>query len=63
MVPAAGVRNVVGPAYASRIIEFLSHPTRAWRPRVAAERSPSLARCLRVIEELVRGNTGRSQTS
>ena len=49
LVPRPGAGRVVGPAYASRLIEFV---TRRWQPRRAAERSASLARCLTAIARL-----------
>jgi hypothetical protein len=50
MVPRAGTTARVGPGYTARIIEFTLG---AWRPEVAANTSPSLARCLRAVEALV----------
>jgi len=52
MVPQTGSGRSVGPAYASRLIEFVA---RAWRPEVAARRSDSLRRCRERIAELVHG--------
>lgn len=49
LVPRPGSGRSVGPAYTSRMIEFV---TDRWRPHEAAERSPSLARCLAAIERL-----------
>lgn len=46
MVPRPGSVRAVGPAYTSRIIEYALNGTEGWRPRVAAERSISLARCM-----------------
>jgi hypothetical protein len=40
----------VGPAYTSRLIEFIQC---SWRPAEAAARSDSLRRCLRRLRELV----------
>ena len=51
MAPRPGSRRAVGPAYASRLIEFAQ---RRWRPGVAANRSESLQRCRTRIQELVR---------
>ena len=48
MVPREGSGAAEGPAYASRLIEFID---RGWRPRIAAESSDSLARCLGRLEE------------
>ena len=41
----------VGPGYPRRISEFVQ---KHWRPEVAAERSDSLARCIRALENLKR---------
>lgn len=49
IVPSSGSRRRTGPAYASRMIEFVSN---AWDPRAAAGRSPSLARCLERVGDL-----------
>jgi hypothetical protein len=49
MVPAEGISCEVGPAYAARLIEFALG---LWRPEVAAQRSDSLARCLRALRAL-----------
>lgn len=51
MVPRPGSGRAVGPAYASRLIEFAAA---VWCPEVAAERSDSLRRCRDRIAELVR---------
>jgi hypothetical protein len=54
MVPRPASGRAVGPAYTSRLIEFVqSH----WRPAVAAERSDSLSRCRRCMQRLVKGAT------
>lgn len=45
--PGSGI--AVGPTYVSDVNEFAA--TR-WRPRVAAQNSPSLARCLARLDEL-----------
>ncbi|HPW69573.1 MAG TPA: hypothetical protein PLA82_08930 [Deltaproteobacteria bacterium] len=54
MVPRQGSGRPVGPAYASRMIEYVQN---YWRPEVAARRADSLGRaiaCLRrVIKEVV----------
>lgn len=55
MLPRAGSGRRVGPAYVSRLIEFASDGSSGWRPEVAAGRSPSLARCLVRLKELVAG--------
>lgn len=49
LVPREGSGTNVGPTYASDIREFAR---RQWRPRVAAQSAPSLARCLERVEGL-----------
>jgi hypothetical protein len=49
LVPAPGTSIQVGPGYTTRLIEFASG---GWDPIVAAESSPSLARCLRALSRL-----------
>ena len=50
VVSEIGSRRGVGPAYASRVIEFAGA---FWRPDVAADRADSLRRCLHRLSELV----------
>lgn len=52
MVPRPGSGREVGPAYTSRLIEFVSDRTK-WRPRVAAQLAPSLRSCMECIERLI----------
>lgn len=54
MVPRPGSGRSVGPAYTSRLIEFVLDHRAGWRPEVAAGYADSLARCLKCIRELVR---------
>lgn len=54
LVPRVGSGRSEGPAYASRLIEFVSDQRHGWRPTVAARSSDSLARCLRSVRRLVR---------
>ena len=61
MTPRPGSGRAVGPAYSSRLIEFVSDTTRGWRPDVAAQHSSSLRRCLERIRQLAA--TGRRTTS
>lgn len=49
MVPRNGSGRVIGPAYTSRIIEYVQS---RWRPEVAAERSDSLQRALECLRRL-----------
>lgn len=53
MVPRPGSGRKMGPAYVSRMIEFVSDPQRGWRPGRAVQSSPSLNRCLTRLRELV----------
>jgi hypothetical protein len=46
MVPRPGSARQVGPAYTSRIIEYVGNAATGWRPSIAARNSISLARCL-----------------
>jgi hypothetical protein len=54
LVPREGSGRSEGPAYASRLIEFVSDAQHGWRPTVAAHASDSLARCLRSLRRLAR---------
>ena len=51
MVPRPESGRQAGPAYTSRLIEFVSH---YWRPGVAAQHSESLERALSCISRLAR---------
>ena len=50
MVPRRGSGRAVGPAYTSRLIEFVGTE---WRPAAAAERSDSLKRAIRCLRQLL----------
>lgn len=52
MVPRDGSGRRVGPAYASRLVEFVAEH---WRPDVAAQRADSLNRAIRALHQLVGG--------
>lgn len=52
MVPRAGSGRIVGPAYSSRLIEFV---TAHWNPAMAATNSDSLGRALRGLARLEEG--------
>ena len=56
MVPRPGSGRTVGPAYTSRLIEFVVSGAAGWRPDVAAKSSDSLGRCLRCLRWLVKGS-------
>jgi hypothetical protein len=51
MVPRDESGRPVGPAYASRLIEFASS---SWRPEVAAQRAESLRRAIDCLKRLAR---------
>lgn len=61
LVPRRGSGREVGPAYKSRLVEFISKPTRGWRPRVAARQSESLDRCIRPLASLVKDARARAR--
>lgn len=50
MVPRQGSGRAVGPAYASRLIEFASS---GWRPEQASHQSDSLRRAIACLQNLV----------
>lgn len=52
MVPRPGSGQRVGPAYASRLIEFVQDIGTGWRPEVAEQNSDSLKRCVAAIRNL-----------
>jgi len=52
MVPKPGSGQSVGPAYASRMIEFLQDPDSGWRVDVASLNSESLRKCIAAIAGL-----------
>lgn len=54
IVPNPGSGQAVGPAYTSRMIEFIQNVQSGWRPDVAAKNSDSLQRCISGISNLVR---------
>lgn len=55
MVPRPESGRPVGPAYASRLIEFVSD---SWRVDEAAKRAQSLQRALKCLQDLVRSSAG-----
>lgn len=61
LVPRPESGRTVGPLYVSYMTEFILDPTSGWRPRVAAESSDSLSRCIRDLERLVRGSRSRER--
>lgn len=63
MVPRPGGGRSVGPAYSSRLIEFVTSSVNLWRPGVAIRHSDSLGRsinCLRRIMQLWRDHQKRA---
>lgn len=52
MLPRLGSGRTVGPGYSDKLIEFVAGPSRVWRVRKAAERSPSLHRCFQALQKL-----------
>lgn len=54
MVPRPGSGRTEGPAYTSRLIEFVADVDHGWRPDVAALSSDSMDRCLQCLRRLVR---------
>lgn len=53
MCPRPESGRAIGPAYTSRLIEYVADGRSGWRPPVAAESSPSLARALRCLGRLL----------
>lgn len=53
LVPRPESGRVVGPAYTSRMVEYIESLEEGWRPAVAAEGSESLRRCLSCVQRLV----------
>lgn len=53
LVPREESGRAEGPAYASRLIEFVLDARHGWRPAVAARASESLSRCIRCLRRLV----------
>lgn len=52
MVPREGSGRSTGPAYASRLIEFIQNKPNGWRCSVARKHSESLDRCLKCLKRL-----------
>ena len=52
MVPREGSGRSVGPAYASRLIEYVQQ---FWRPEAAGERSESLRRSIACLRRMIKG--------
>lgn len=54
MVPRPGSGRQVGPAYTSRLIEFIGASQGGWRPDVASRYSQSLQGCIGCLRRLIR---------
>lgn len=52
MVPSQSSGRTEGPAYASRLVEFVQDEARGWRPDVASARAPSLDKCIACLRRL-----------
>lgn len=44
------LKGKIGPGYTGRILEFVEHSPKPWRPEVAAQHSDSLSRCIRALK-------------
>ncbi len=53
LVPLPGSGQAVGPAYTTRMIEFIQDRNVGWRPDIAAGNCNSLYRCMQAISALV----------
>ncbi|MFO1464146.1 MAG: hypothetical protein U1F66_10255 [bacterium] len=51
MLPRPEGGRQVGPAYSSRMIEFISDKHKGWRPSEAAKNSESLSRCINALKK------------
>ena len=58
LVPREGSGRVVGAAYSSRIIEFVSDGRTGWQVDVAKKRSVSLHSCIRALRSIGRRRVG-----
>ncbi|MBI3697824.1 MAG: hypothetical protein HY238_23705 [Acidobacteria bacterium] len=56
MVPRPASQRDVGPAYTSRLIEFVLDGEISWRPDIASRSSESLRRCLACFRRLAEGS-------
>lgn len=55
ITPRLNSGRIVGPAYSSRIIQFIQD---TWRPLVAQENSDSLRRCISRVSDFIRAPNG-----
>ncbi len=54
LVPLRTSGQAVGPAYTTRMIEFIQDRNAGWRPNVAAGNCNSLHRCMQAMSELIK---------
>ena len=54
MVPRPESGRQVGPAYTSRLIEFVNDPLKSWSPDLAGENSDSLRRFLSSLHRILK---------
>ncbi len=57
MAPRTGSGRRVGPAYTSRLIEFVTNPSEGWRVDVAMLNSRSLQKCIARLDRLIAGRS------
>jgi len=53
IVPLPGSGQSVGPAYTSRLVQFIHDEEHGWRPEKAADYCDSLRRCIRAMSQLM----------
>jgi hypothetical protein len=53
MLPRPGSGRSVGPAYTSRLMQFVYDEIGGWRPGVAQHACPSLAKCLACLRGII----------
>jgi len=61
LVPRPESGREVGPAYSSRLIEFITRDDGGWRPKIAARQSESLDRCIHALASLARDARARAR--
>lgn len=52
LAPRPGSGRKIGPAYVSRLMEYVRDAKSGWRPNVAAAKAPSLKKCLSSLASL-----------
>lgn len=53
LVPLEGSGQPVGPAYTSRMVEFIQDQNKGWRPEIAANSCASLQRCIQSLTRFI----------